>query len=343
MNIAFEEDLVPEAAVEGLRELRNSVWVLPRVESNALRRLLEEFPPDVAVLNLDPRSALALEGIRSVIPQLKVVGVTDPVDGLEVQPDWVDLVVPRDSDPIFWMLGVFALQQLDGQAEGPRGRMLLSVIDTAHRAFRSMERSKAAPPMVSELRDRLEQSYESLLRLLLDGLEREVEGLAGHSPRVAAWCRKLAIDLGLSDEEREGAVSAGLLHDLGMHLVVPVRALQQRGPLHAGEWQVLRTHPVASAAAIVPLRGTAPMTRAILEHHERLDGTGYPYGKRGDDVSVAARVVTIADTFEAMTHARPHRPAMGAEQAFEHVMEEVRGGRFDPDVSRALGEVLQAA
>ena len=91
------------------------------------------------------------------------------------------------------------------------------------------------------------------------------------------------------------------------------------------------------------MRGSTPMTRAILEHHERLDGTGYPYGKRGDDVSVAARIVTVADAFEAMTHARPHRAAMDGEQALAHVLEEGHAGRVDLQVAQALEATLSAA
>jgi HD-GYP domain-containing protein (c-di-GMP phosphodiesterase class II) len=194
--------------------------------------------------------------------------------------------------------------------------------------------------VLGRLRDRLEQSFELLLRIILDQLEREIEGFGGHSARVSDLSRRLAVTLGLSRTEVEVAATAGLLHDVGMHLVVPPDAMRRPGALNVAEWEVIRAHPAASALAVSPLRSAAAATVAIREHHERLDGSGYPMGKKGDDLSAAGRVVAVADTYDALVHPRPHRPALTTDRALEELAREAKDGRLDPDATDALPSVV---
>ena len=343
-TIAIEEGAVTAPVIAGLEDLGFSLWYLPRTGTREIRRLIEEFRPDVVVLPLEPRTMEAGEALPRVLPSVRLVASTAGNES-EVRPPWADLTIPKDADPIFWLLSLLALQPRTDAAspalaEAGAGwrRTLLVAIERTHHAFRAIDDrlQRRSDAMLVELRSRLEVSFEQLLHLLMDRLEAEVPGMAGHSSRVADLAGRLAQVLGLDRRQTEVVRMSGLLHDLGMHLVLPPVSLRRRGPLHQGEWDVLRAHPVASAAVLAPLPQGAQIGRAIREHHERLDGSGYPLSKRGEEVSIEARVVTVADAFEAMTHPRPHREAMSADPAIEALRAEARNGRFDPEVCSAL-------
>jgi two-component system, cell cycle response regulator len=124
-----------------------------------------------------------------------------------------------------------------------------------------------------------------------------------------------------------------------MHLVAPSEALRRAGPLQPIEWESVRSHPVASANLVAPLAGT--LASAIRDHHERMDGSGYPAGRSGEEVSLGARIVAVADAYEAMTHPRPHRPARDPDEAQEELRREAKAGRLDPAVVEALLRALE--
>jgi HD-GYP domain-containing protein (c-di-GMP phosphodiesterase class II) len=340
-RLAIEEGLVPPAVVAGLQEMGFSLWYLPRSEASETHRLVREFPPDVVILPLEPRTAMVAERLAETLPSVQVVVAAQGAIDLDVQPSWADLVVPLDADPIFWLLSLLAMRpEEDGAEHGPAGwrMMLLTAIEKTHHAHGALSaRKDQSDGMIVELRRRLGDSFEMLLRILLDRLEREVPGFAGHSGRVARLAGRMAEQMGLESQRVEAVRLAGFLHDLGMHLVLPSQALRRPGPLHQGEWDVVRSHPIASAAVLAPLsdRGTATAA-AIREHHERLDGSGYPMRKRGDEISMEARIVTVADAWEAMTHPRPHRSAVSADRAVEDLRSDAAAGLLDGDVCEAL-------
>jgi HD-GYP domain-containing protein (c-di-GMP phosphodiesterase class II) len=340
-RVAVEEGLVPTAVVAGLQEMGFSLWYLPRSEAAETHRLIQEFPPDVVILPLEPRISDVAQRLSETMPTVQIVVAAETATDLEVQPSWADLVVPLDADPIFWLLSLLAMRpETDETEHGPAEwrTMLLTAIEKTHHAFRAMAtRRDQEDRVLIELRSRLGDSFEMLLRILLDRLEREIHGFAGHSGRVAKLAGRMASTLGLSEQGVHAVRLAGYLHDLGMHLVLPSQALRRPGPLHQGEWEIVRSHPIASAAVLAPLsEGAAATAAAIREHHERLDGSGYPLSKRGDEVSMEARIVTVADAWEAMTHPRPHRNAVSADQALESLRGEAAAGLLDRDVCETL-------
>jgi HD-GYP domain-containing protein (c-di-GMP phosphodiesterase class II) len=338
-KIAVAEAVVPHGVVDGLRELGYGIWFLPRGEAVETLRLLQEFPPDVVILPDVPETEQVAVVARESYPALRVlVAANEPRIPSEI-PGWADLVIASEADLTFWMLAMMALVPLDrpqGEIPGRGRQTLFTVIDAAHRGLRSIEREAPGNRVLGKLRDRLEQSFELLLRIILDQLEREVEGFGGHSARVSDLSRRLAVKLGLPRGGVEAAATAGLLHDVGMHLVVPPDAMRRSGALNLAEWEVIRAHPAASALSVSPLRSAAGATAAIREHHERLDGSGYPMGKKGEDLSASGRVVAVADTYDALVHPRPHRPALTTDRALETLAREAKDGRLDPDATEAL-------
>jgi putative nucleotidyltransferase with HDIG domain len=157
----------------------------------------------------------------------------------------------------------------------------------------------------------------------------------GHSERTRAYADLIAEELGLSSDERDHLRWAALLHDIGK-LHVKASVLNKPGKLTAAEWTTLQGHPVEGARIAGALRSwLGPWGLAIEQHHERFDGTGYPAGLGGADISLAGRIVAVADAYEVMTSARTYTAPVDPADAREELVR-CAGGHFDPDVVHAF-------
>lgn len=166
----------------------------------------------------------------------------------------------------------------------------------------------------------------------LDGHDRRAQG---HSARVRAYVDLIAAELRLGARDRELLRWAALLHDVGK-LRVPSGTLQRSGRLREMDWLEVRRHPVEGARLVAPLRGfLGPWASAVVQHHERWDGGGYPGGLAGLQISLGARIVAVADAFETMTATgtgqKPFTPAQAREE-----LTRCAGSQFDPMVVRAF-------
>ena len=155
----------------------------------------------------------------------------------------------------------------------------------------------------------------------------------GHSERVCAFTNLLATEMHLSEEDRDRLSWVALVHDIGK-LHVPSRLLNKPDKPTVSEWQLLKTHPERGAALTEPMREwLGPWADAVLEHHERYDGAGYPHGLSGDEISLAARVIAVSDAFEVMTAPRAYRRPVDAQTARAELARHA-GSQFDPEVVR---------
>ncbi len=158
----------------------------------------------------------------------------------------------------------------------------------------------------------------------------------GHSERVRAFNDLIAEEMRLPEADRERLRWAALLHDVGK-IDIPVSVLNKPGPLTEEEWRTLHRHPEDGARITSPLHGwLGPWAAAIEQHHERWDGTGYPSGLAGPDISLGARIVAVADAYEVMTSPRPYRRAMSTRAAREEIARGAAGTQFDPAVVRVF-------
>ena len=183
-----------------------------------------------------------------------------------------------------------------------------------------------------------------------EALERTIEALAttielrdpytaGHQRRVAELARAIAREMGLPEERVQGIYVGALVHDLGK-IAVPAEILSKPGRLSEAEFNLIRQHPRVGYEILKPVPFPWPVAQMVLQHHERLDGSGYPQGLKGDDISLEARILAVADVVEAMSSHRPYRPALGRRRAMEELLRE-RGRLYDPEVVRACLTVLR--
>jgi PAS domain S-box-containing protein len=188
---------------------------------------------------------------------------------------------------------------------------------------------KMAEQELSRSFERVKAILNSTLRAMGAMVEARDPYTAGHNRRVAQLSVAIARELGLSAEQIEGIDKAGLGHDIGK-VSVPAEILMKPTRLSAAEYLILRTHPRVSYDILKEIEFSQPIATIVLQHHERLDGSGYPLGISGHEILVEARIMAIADVVEAMSSHRPYRPALGIGKALAEINTQ-RGILYDPD------------
>jgi putative nucleotidyltransferase with HDIG domain len=177
-----------------------------------------------------------------------------------------------------------------------------------------------------------------MLSMLTRAIEARDPYRRGHSSRVTDLAEAVARALGWSEERIASLRVGGPLHDIGK-LAVSDEVLCKEGRLDDDELAQIREHPKIGAKLLLRVTTLREAIPYVLYHHERWDGTGYPSGKRGEEIPVEARVLAIADAFDAMTSDRPYRNALSREEALAEV-ERCAGTQFDPKIARVFLEVF---
>jgi putative nucleotidyltransferase with HDIG domain len=153
---------------------------------------------------------------------------------------------------------------------------------------------------------------------------------AGHQRRVADLAVAIARELGLNETRQEALRIACILHDIGK-IVVPTEILSKPGPLNKLEMELVKSHSRVGFEILKEIDFPREIEDIVLQHHERLDGSGYPAGLKGDEIILEARIIAVADIVEAMTFHRPYRPGLGRDKALEEILKD-RGKGLDPVV-----------
>ncbi len=222
--------------------------------------------------------------------------------------------------------------------------MTMAFPDKAPSRFRVAQRASN----VSVLRRRVAEASASgnydvasaaeLTLSLASALSNHDRRTRGHSERTRAYTDLLAEELKLSEADRDKLRWAALLHDVGK-LEVPVEILNKDGALDPDEWAIVRRHPVEGMRLIAPIaEWLGPWAKTIEHHHERWDGSGYPYGLQGEEIALGARIVAVADAYDVMTSGRSYQPSRAHSAARVEVAKH-SGSQFDPKVVRALMNV----
>jgi putative nucleotidyltransferase with HDIG domain len=178
----------------------------------------------------------------------------------------------------------------------------------------------------------IERTNRELLELMVKSIEARDPYTSGHSRRVNLYSVTIARALGLPDRTVERVGRAALLHDVGKIHEKYAPILRNPNRLSADEWIVMKEHPIDGANLVSTVSGLSELVPAIRAHHENWDGTGYPNALKGEDIPLEARIITFADTIDAMTSERPYRPPLGEQQVRVEILR-ARGTQFDPELA----------
>jgi PAS domain S-box-containing protein len=174
----------------------------------------------------------------------------------------------------------------------------------------------------------LRQSLEQSIQTIAATVEARDPYTAGHQERVGELATAIAWEMGLPEEQVNGVHLAAIIHDLGK-IRIPAEILSKPGRLNDLEFMLIKTHPQAGYDILKDVKFPWPIAEVILQHHERLDGSGYPHGLKGDAILLEARILGVADVVEAMSSHRPYRPGLGIDAALEEISR-LRGTCYDP-------------
>lgn len=177
---------------------------------------------------------------------------------------------------------------------------------------------------------RLQKSMESTISAVASMVEMRDPYTTGHQQRVAELAVAIGHAMGLPEQKVYGLRLAGIVHDLGK-IHVPAEILSKPGKLSKIEFEMIRTHPEVGYDILKNVDFLWPIAKTVLQHHERIDGSGYPAGLKGDQILLEAKIIAVADVVEAISSHRPYRPAFGIEAALKELRDN-RGKYYDPEV-----------
>lgn len=223
------------------------------------------------------------------------------------------------------ILGVIeVLNKRDGSLFGEED--MESVISVANTAAMAIENTR--------LHDTVLDAYKDTVTALSAAIDTKDSHMRGHSQRVMEYSLKAGTALYFSPEELENLEYASLLHDIGK-IAVDSSILNKPGPLTAGEWEIMRAHPVIGAELLKGIPFLEKASELVLYHHEKYDGTGYPDGLKGEEIPMGARIIAVADAFDTMTIDSSYRGALSVEKTVAELNNCV-GSQFCPKAVKAL-------
>jgi len=196
--------------------------------------------------------------------------------------------------------------------------------------FRDITRRKRAETDLRASWDRLQKALAGTIQAMRLTIEMRDPYTAGHQRRVSKLSCAIAQDMGLPQEQIDGIRMAGDIHDLGK-IYVPAEILSKPGHLTDIEFSIIRTHSQVGYDILKSIEFPWPLAQIIYQHHERLDGSGYPNNLKNGEILLEARIISVADVVEAMSSHRPYRPSHGVEKALEEIAQN-RGRLYDAAV-----------
>ncbi|CAK9005996.1 Cyclic di-GMP phosphodiesterase TM_0186 [Durusdinium trenchii] len=293
-----------------------------RVADNTLRDVIEELSADAL---LQP---LVLNIVREEYGPGRFPNVRSII-----------LVPLKTPKSIIGWIGALNRLQPDTDEDGSGPIHLFQSEDNSFGTFEAGLMESAASFLASHANNislfaEQEQLLIGIVRAMVNAVDAKDPYTCGHSDRVALMSRQIAREMGLAPKTCEEIFLAGLLHDIGK-IGVPDNVLLKPGRLTDEEYEQIKQHPVIGYKVLQHLDKISYVLPGVLHHHESVDGTGYPSGLAGDEIPLQARILAVADSFDAMTSDRPYRKGMPFEKA-ESIIRENAGKQWDADVVDAF-------
>lgn len=207
-------------------------------------------------------------------------------------------------------------------------------------SVRDITDRKKAETKLQQNYDKLHRFVESTILAMSKVMKARDAYTAGHQQRVAHLGCRIAKEMGLTEEQVESIRVAGIVHDIGK-IYIPSEILTRPSKLIEEEFRIVMTHPKVGYEILKEIEFPWPIADIVLQHHERINGSGYPAGLNGDSILLEAKVLSVADVVEAMSHHRPYRPALGTEKALEEIMHN-KGTLYDSAVVDACIKLFKS-
>jgi putative two-component system response regulator len=278
-------------------------------------------------------AANGLEGLESFRESCHDVVITDvkmPVmDGLQMAEE---IKTIRGNVPVIVITAYNDVDYLVKAIEIGIDSYVRKPVNT-DRLMEAIARSTQVRQQQREL-EKANQQFQDTLHHTIDALSRAIEKrdpyTDGHQKRVSQFAELIAQEMGLDPQVIVGIRLGGMIHDIGK-ISIPSELLNMPRRLTNLEFELIKLHPQAGADILAEVDFPWPIRQMVLQHHERLDGSGYPNGLKGEDILLEARIIAVADVLEAMANHRPYRPGLGIEAATAEIIAH-RGEQYDPDV-----------
>jgi putative two-component system response regulator len=321
----MSEQLIAPKAPAGRHKRRHQSLVLVVDDDQALRKGMTFLLGKEGYSTIEAENGVsALEKIESEQPDLVLLDLMMPeLDGMEVCKQ-----LKRNEDtrliPVIMITAVNNQSEKIKAIESGADDFLNKPVNLAE--LRARTRSLLRMKHLNDLLDRA----DNVIAAMANAIEAKDQYTEGHNERVSSLAVMLAEAAGLGPKQIEQVRMGGILHDIGK-IGIPDKVLNKKGPLDDDEFEMIRSHPRQGERILLPLRSLKEVGDIVLHHHERYDGRGYPQGLAGEDIPLHARIVAIADSFDAMTTNRPYREALPHGKAIEELSQGA-GSIWDPQL-----------
>ena len=324
---------------------------------------------DYKILVVDDEQGI-IDSLTIFLNKYHVTGITNPLEAIErLKQEHFDLLVldflmnPIHGDQVVEEIRKFnkdlyillltghkdlappleTIKRLDIQGYAEKSDKFDQILLLIESGLKSVEQMR----IITEINEKLSDAYTSLKEAYqgtMESLRKAVDArdsyTAGHSDRVAYYSKLIGEKLELSEEDLETLYEGALFHDIGK-IGIPDAVLKKAGPLSDDEYDDIKNHPSIGAHILMPAKIFDNIIPIVKHHHERYDGKGYPEKLKGDEIPFLARIVTVADAFDAMTSDRSYRPRYTLIKALDEI-EKNKGTQFDPIVADAFLLVMKA-
>ena len=206
--------------------------------------------------------------------------------------------------------------------------------------YKEITAQKLAKEELEESMTRLEKNLGDTIRAISRTVESRDPYTAGHQQRTMIIAKDIAKIMGLNNRQITGISMAGAVHDLGK-ICIPASILSKPGKINSSEFALIKAHPETGYNILKDIDFNSPVAEAVLQHHERLDGSGYPFGLAGDAILIESRIVGVADVIEAIASPRPYRSALGIDTAIDEIKKN-KGKLYDPLVVDAAIDLFSS-
>ncbi|KPA15820.1 response regulator receiver modulated metal dependent phosphohydrolase [Candidatus Magnetomorum sp. HK-1] len=297
--------------------------------SDALVNKVCELEPDIILININMKKTDALEACKQLKSNTKVSDI--PIIFISEIFDEADIIKAFNAGAVDFMKHTLHHKELQAR--------IRTHLDLKNSRDQLKIKNQLLNKKMTEENDRLQNLMEATIRAIVQTVESRDPYTAGHQQRVSDLSFQIAKVMGL-DSSQKGAIKyAGLLHDIGK-LRVPDAILNRPGKLLSIEFDVLKIHPKIGSDILETVPSPWPLARIVLEHHERLDGSGYPNGITEENMLIESKVIAVADVMEAMSSHRPYRPSQGISLALEEINSQ-KGHLYDTHAVDACTQLFE--